>query len=284
MTSREALVATRQTLKAANFDDAAVESAHLLCHILGISKTELYSEPERMLTTSEIKELKLLTDRRLHHEPLAYIVGHCEFYGHDFHLSQHTLIPRPETELLVEEAVNFARGHHHPENQFTLADIGTGSGAIAISLALELPEARVYATDIDAQALKTAKINCRHHRVTARVVLLRGNLLEPLPEAVNVIIANLPYVRNYELETLEPEIANFEPRIALVGGEDGLDIIRRLLSQIQGKLRPNGCLLLETGYNQGKAVVSLLTRHFPGADVGLIPDLAGIDRVARAIL
>jgi release factor glutamine methyltransferase len=281
MTSREALLVTRQTLEAAGFDDAAGESALLLGHILEISKTELYSEPERMLTPSEIKELKLLTSRRLRHEPLAYIVGHCEFYGHDFRLTRHTFIPRPESELLVEEAVNFAR--RHPENQLTVADIGTGSGAIAISLALALPEARIYATEIDAQALKTARINCRRHRVTSRVVLLRGNLLEPLPEPVNVIIANLPYVKDYELEKLDPEIASFEPKIALAGGEDGLDMVRRLLTQVQGKLRPGGCLLLEIGYDQSKAASALLARHLPGADIKLIADLAGIERVARVV-
>ena len=282
MTSREALLVTRQTLEAAGFDDAAIESTLLLCHTLGRAETELYSEPERILTPSEIKKLKLLTNRRLRHEPLAYIVGHCEFYGHDFHLSRHTFIPRPETELLVEEAINFT--HRHPENQLTLADIGTGSGAIAISLALALPEARIYATEIAAPALKIARINCRRHRVSHRVILLQGNFLEPLPELVNVIIANLPYVKNDELEKLDPEIANFEPRIALAGGEDGLDMVRRLLPQVQRKLRPNGCLLLEIGYNQSKAVNSLLAHHLPRADIKLIADLAGIDRVARVVL
>ena len=283
MTSREALLVTRQTLAAAGFDDANVESTLLLGYILGISETELYSEPERILTPSEIKELELLTSRRLHHEPLAYIVGHCQFYGHDFHLTRHTFIPRPETEFLVEEAVNFAR-RHHPENQLTLADIGTGSGAVAISLALALPEARIYATEIDTQALKTARINCRQHGVSRRVILLQGDLLEPLPGPVNVIIANLPYVKNNELEKLDPEIANFEPRIALAGGEDGLDIVRRLLTQVQGRLHPDGCLLLEIGYTQSKAVNSLLVRHLPGADIKMIADLAGIDRVARVVL
>ena len=283
MTSGEALLVTRQTLAAAGFDDANVESTLLLGYILGISETELYSEPERILTPSEIKELELLTSRRLHHEPLAYIVGHCQFYGHDFHLTRHTFIPRPETEFLVEEAVNFAR-RHHPENQLTLADIGTGSGAVAISLALALPEARIYATEIDTQALKTARINCRQHGVSRRVILLQGDLLEPLPGPVNVIIANLPYVKNNELEKLDPEIANFEPRIALAGGEDGLDIVRRLLTQVQGRLHPDGCLLLEIGYTQSKAVNSLLVRHLPGADIKMIADLAGIDRVARVVL
>ena len=282
MTSTEALAATRQTLEAAELDDAAIESTLLLCHILGISETELYCEPEKTLTPSEIKKLKLLTNRRLHHEPLAYIVGHCQFYGHDFRLSRHTFIPRPETELLVEEAINFAR--HRPQNQLTAADIGTGSGAIAISLALALPEARIYATEIAAPALKIARINCRQHRVSRRVTLLQGNLLEPLPEPVKVIIANLPYVKNNELEKLDPEIANFEPRVALAGGEDGLDMVRRLLTQLPGRLRPQGCLLLEIGYTQSKAVNSLLARHLPRADIKLIADLAGNDRVARVVL
>ena len=282
MTSREAQVVTRQTLEAAGFDDAAIESALFLCHILGVSETELYTEPERILSPSEIKKLKLLTNRRLRHEPLAYIVGLCQFYGHDFRLTRHTFIPRPETELLVEEAINFT--HHYPQNQLTLADIGTGSGIIAISLALALPEARIYATEIDAPALKIASINCRRHGVSRRVILLQGNLLEPLPEPVNVIIANLPYVKNDELEKLDREIANFEPRTALAGGEDGLDIMRQLLPQIRGRLRPKGCLLLEIGYNQSQAVNSLLACHLPRADIKLIADLSGIHRVARVVL
>jgi release factor glutamine methyltransferase len=277
MTSREALLLTRQTLRAAKFDEATIESELLLRHVLGISRTKLYSEPERILTPVEIKELQILTNRRLLREPIAYILGHCEFYGHDFYLDQRVFIPRPETELMVEQAIKFAQHHYHSENQFAIADIGTGSGVIAISLALALPKVRIYATDIAASALQVANINCRRYQVAGQVVLVQGSLLESLPEPVNVIVANLPYVKN-------SEIINSEPAVALAGGEDGLDIIRQLLIQVRGKIHSKGCLLLEIGYGQGEAVNSLIHSCFPQAKVELIPDLAGINRVTKVIL
>jgi len=284
MTLREALVLTRQTLAAATSDEADIESELLLCHVLGISKTKLYSEPRRVLTPTEIKELQCSVNRRLLHEPIDYILGYCDFYGHAFYVDHRVLIPRPETELLVEKAIDFANHHNTSQNQFIIADIGTGSGVIAISLALALPKTRIYAIDIAASALHVAHLNCQRHHVTHQVTLLQGNLLEPLPEPTNVIIANLPYVKNHEMRTLTPEIIDFEPTVALAGGKDGLDIIRQLLIQVPGKIRPNGCLLLEIGYGQDKAVNSLINSCFPHASIKLIPDLSGINRIAKILL
>lgn len=284
MTSREALILTRQTLASANSDEAGIESELLLCHALGISKTKLYSEPQRVLTPTEIRGLQHSINRCLLHEPIAYILGHCDFYGHDFYVNHRVFIPRPETELLVEEAIDFAYHQNIPQSQLILADIGTGSGAIAISVALALPQARVYAVDITASALHVAHMNCQLHHVTHQVTLLQGNLLEPLPEPVNVIIANLPYVKNHELRMLPPEIMDFEPLVALTGGEDGLNVIRQLLNQTQEKICPGGCLLLEIGYGQKEPITSLINGHFPQGNVAIIPDLAGIERIARITL
>jgi len=284
MTSREALILTRQTLASVNSDEVGIESELLLCHVLGISKTKLYSEPQRVLTPTEIKELQHSTNRCLLHEPIAYILEHGDFYGHDFYVNHHVFIPRPETELLVEEAINFAHNHSISQNEFILADIGTGSGAIAISVALALPQAKVYAIDITTSTLHVAHINCQRHHVTQQITLLQGNLLEPLPEPVNVIIANLPYVKNHELRMLAPETIDFEPSVALIGGEDGLNVIRQLLNQIQGKICPGGCLLLEIGYGQKEPITSLINSHFAQASIEIIPDLAGIERIARIIL
>lgn len=284
MTSREALILTRQTLASANSDEAGIESELLLCHVLGISKTKLYSEPQRVLTPTEIKELQHSINRCLLHEPIAYILEQCNFYGHDFYVNHHVFIPRPETELLVEEAINFAHHHTISQNELILADIGTGSGAIAISVALALPQAKVYAIDITASTLHVAHINCQRYHVTHQVTLLQGDLLEPLPEPVNVIIANLPYVKNHELRMLPPEIIDFEPSVALIGGEDGLNVIRQLLNQIQGKICPGGCLLLEIGYGQKEPITSLINSHSAQASIEIIPDLAGIERIARIIL
>lgn len=284
MTLGDALYLTRCELAAANLDCATTEAELLLRHVLGISKTQIYSEPEQLLTTREINRLRHLTQRRLLHEPIAYILRCCEFYGIEFYIDHRALIPRPETELLVEEAINFARHHFSPGNKLTIADIGTGSGAIAISLALALPKVKIYATDISASALEVANINRRRYKVDSQVELLQGNLLEPLPEPVDTIVANLPYIRNCELQTLSPEITNFEPTLAIAGGNDGWDKIRLLLDQVPGKLRPEGYLLLEIGQRQDKAVSSMINSYFPQARVELIPDLSGINRVVRIIL
>jgi release factor glutamine methyltransferase len=162
-----------------------------------------------------------------------------------------------------------------------VADIGTGSGAIAISLALALPQAKIFATDISASALQVAEINCRRYRVDGHVILLQGDLLEPLPEPVDIITANLPYIKNCELKTLNLEITNFEPLIALVGGDDGLEKIRRLLDQIPGKIHPEGCLFLEIGQGQGEIVKPSIYNRFPEAMINLIPDLGGVERVVK---
>jgi release factor glutamine methyltransferase len=280
MTLSETLQSTNHMLSAAGIEDADIEAELLLCHLLRISKTQLYAERERLLNSAEAKSLQQLIQRRLLHEPTAYILRHCEFYGIGFYVDYRTFIPRPETELLVEKAIEFA--HQFWGRQFTIADIGTGCGAIAISLALAFPQARIYATDVSTSALEVAEINLRLHKVGCQVELLQGNLLEPLPRRVDMIVANLPYIKNWELETLSPEIINFEPVIALAGGEDGLDKMRQLLEQARGKINSGGCLLLEIGQGQGKAVSSLINSYFPQANIGLVTDLGGIDRVVVA--
>jgi release factor glutamine methyltransferase len=280
----KALQSATQTLLRARIDDASVEAELLLGHVLRISKTQLYTEPERVLTSAETRHLRNLVQRRINHEPTSYILGHCEFYGIDFYVDYHTFLPRPETELLVEKAVELAHRISHLEKRITIADIGTGCGAIAISLALALPQARIYATDISASALQVAKINCRRHGVNSQVELLQGNLLEPLPQPVDMIVANLPYIKGCEFKDLSPEITNFEPTIALAGGEDGLGKIQQMLEQMPGKLNYEACFLLEIGQGQGEMVTSLIRSYSPQASIELIPDLGGIERVVKVVL
>jgi len=281
---REALHSVAKTLRKAGIADASVEAELLLGHVLGMSKTQLYTEPERGLASAEIKHLWRLVHRRLDHEPTAYILGHCEFYGTDFYVDCHTLIPRPETELLVEKAVELAQRIFHPGKQITIADIGTGCGTIVVSLALALPQAKIYATDISASALRVAEINCQRHAVNSQVELLQGNLLEPLPQPVDMVIANLPYIKNYEFRDLSQEIRNFEPTVALAGGKNGLDKIQQMLEQMPKKLNYRACFLLEIGQGQGEMVTSLINSYFPQANIELIPDLGGIERVVNVIL
>ena len=281
MILREALQSVTQTLRRAGIADASVEAELLLGHILGMSKTQLYIEPERSLTSVETEHLCHLVRRRLDHEPAAYILGNCEFYGIDFCIDCHTFIPRPETELLVEKAVELASRISHQGKRITIADVGTGCGAIAISLALALPQAKIYATDISASALQVAEMNCRRHAVSSQVELLQGNLLEPLSQPVDMIVANLPYIKSCEFKDLSPEVRNFEPTTALAGGEDGLGKIQQILEQMPGKLNYGGCFLLEIGQGQGRMVTSLIKSYFPQASVELISDLSGIERVVK---
>ena len=281
MILREALRSTAQTLRVARIADASVEAELLLGHVLGMSKTQLYTEPERSLTSVETEHLRHLVRRRLDHEPAAYILRYCEFYGIDFYIDYHTFIPRPETELLVEKAVELAQRISHRGEQITIADIGTGCGAIAVSLALALPQAKINATDISAAALQVAEINCRRHEVNSQVELLQGNLLEPLPQPVDMIIANLPYIKTCELRDLSPEIRDYEPTMALAGGEDGLDKTQQMLEQMPGKLSYGAYFLLEIGQGQGEMVTSLIKSYFPQASIELICDLGGIERVVK---
>jgi len=280
----EALQSATKTLLRTRIDDASVEAELLLGHVLRMPRTQLYTEPERVLTSTETKHLWRLVQRRLDHEPTAYILGHCEFYGIDFCIDCHTFIPRPETELLVEKAVELAHRISYTGKRITIADVGTGCGAIAISLALALPQAKIYATDISASALQVAEMNCQRHGINSQVELLQGNLLEPLPQPVDMIVANLPYIKDCEFKDLSPEIINFEPTMALAGGEDGLDKIQQMLEQMPGKLNYGACFLLEIGQGQGEMATSLIKSYSPQASIELISDLGGIERVVEVIL
>lgn len=278
MTMEEALKEASKALASLSTEDAPLEAELLLMHILGIDRARLYIRLEDELSSRDEEAYSQLVIRRLSHEPIAYILGHREFFGHDFHVAPGVLIPRAESELLVEMALDFARSEFPHQNP-VIADIGTGSGAIAISLALLLPGARIYATDISSRALEIARVNCERHAVTDRVLLLQGAMLHPLPEAVDIIVANPPYVEDEELEKLSAEIRLFEPVEALLGGRDGLDKVRQLLAEAGGKLSPRGLLLVEIGAGQGEAAASWARKLYPRARVELARDLSGWERV-----
>jgi release factor glutamine methyltransferase len=274
MTVREALRKATETLTLNRFEEASLEAEILLRYLLGFSRVELHLRLEDSFSAEQTQELDQLIQRRLSHEPIAYITGQKEFFGLDFYVSCDTLIPRPETELLVEKALELTGNR----TLLAIADIGTGCGAIAIALAVHLPQTEVYAIDISAAALKVAALNCERLRVASRVHLLHGDLLQPLGK-VDLIVANLPYVSDREMGELSDDVRLFEPAIALSGGPDGLRQIRRLLAQAEDKLHPAGAVLLEISPGQGAAVVDLAGRHFPGSMVKVLPDLGGDDRV-----
>ncbi len=273
MTLREALKKARETLTAGGIESPSLESEILLRHVLKIDTIQLYVSLEYELSPALENEFRNLIERRLSGEPTPYITGHREFYGLDFNLTRDVLIPRPETELLVEMALKLAKGRQ------VIADIGTGCGAIAVALAVHLPEARIYATDISVPALEVARLNCRKHNVLDRVRLFQGDLLEPLPEPVDLIIANLPYVRKADLP--DKGTLSFEPRLALDGGADGMEVLRSLCYQLNGRLCGGGTVLLEVGLGMAKEISELLRRLFPTATVEVNRDLGGIERVIK---
>lgn len=273
---REALIWAVRTLPRSNNDSPRLDAEWLLGHVVGLTRAQLHAHPGRKLNAAEWSTYRQLIERRRQHEPVAYIVGHKEFYGLDFRVDRRVLIPRPETELLVEKGLEKGRSASHP---LAIADVGTGCGAIAISLAMHLPQAIIYALDASPQALEVAALNCRRHGVEGRVHLLHGDLLSPLPEPVDLVVANLPYVSRAEWEQLPPNITAYEPRLALDGGLDGLEAICRLLAQAWPYLKPQATILLEIGATQGTAVTYLARHYLPAATVEVVQDYAGLDRM-----
>jgi release factor glutamine methyltransferase len=271
---KQALSRARLILSGSDIEDAEIEGEVLLRHVMGIDRARLLASLDADMSPEQRQVFMKLVARRTKGEPTAYITGHREFYGLDFKVSPDVLIPRPETELLVEKAISLCRKFGYSK----IADIGTGCGAIAVSLAVNVPSVTIYATDISAEALKVAGQNCVKHGVADRVKLLKGDLLEPLPEPVDLIIANLPYVRQKDIPGKGP--LSYEPFSSLNGGEEGLDKIRRLCQGVGSKLNGNGSLLMEIGEGQREAVRDILHNNLPLADVETEKDLAGIERMA----
>ena len=262
-------------LRETGVESPRLDAEVLLAHSIGLTRRELYAELDRRPDATVVEVFNSFVARRLQREPVAYITGHKEFYGLELQVDRRVLIPRPETETLVEVALTIAR----QKQVSLLAEIGVGSGAIAIALAVNLPGAEVYAIDNSSDALAVAEENCRLHDVLDSVHLLLGDLLEPLPEPVGLIVANLPYVSRDELKGLAPEITEYEPLSALDGGREGLAYIRRLLEEPAPCLKPPGMVCLEIGATQALAVNDLARKAFSEPTVALVRDLAGLDRV-----
>lgn len=246
---------------------------------LGLKRVELLAEPTRKPTAEQSQTLCAMLSRRLTGEPLAYIVGTREFYGLEFMVDRRVLIPRPETELLVDKAVEactefIGRGVTKP----VVADVGTGSACVAVAIAASLPQATVYATDISQDGLDVARDNCLKHGVHHRVKLLCGDLLASLPERIHIIVANLPYVETQELPMLARELS-FEPRLALDGGPDGTVSIRRLLKSVRANEMTDSVLLMEIGNGQANLVAGLVHCILPSWHIEIHKDLSGTDRV-----
>ncbi len=248
----------------------------LLAHVLDCDRVSLYTNFDKPLKEEELRQYRELIRRRLAGEPTAYLIGEKEFWSLAFTVDERVLIPRPDTELLVEVALELARARGASPR---IAEIATGSGAVAIALAKELPDATVVATDLSAGALAVATANVERHGVGDRVELREGDLLAPLAgERFDVLVANLPYVPTGDLPTLSAEV-RCEPRGALDGGPDGLDLLRRLCAGAAAHLAPGGAIALEHGFDQGPGVRALLA-SLAGATTRT--DLAGQPRVTLA--
>jgi release factor glutamine methyltransferase len=266
----------------AGIEEAADEARVLLCHALKLSKSQLLAQTERIIVEDELALLGNLAGRRLEREPSAYILQNKEFYGLDLFVDSRVLIPRPETEILVEAAIGFARSWVADNKRaVTVVDVGTGSGAIAIALALNIQGSLVYAVDISAAALEVAAVNIERYGLKNRVIPVRSDLLQQINARVDIIAANLPYISVEGLPQLQPEITEFEPQVALQGGVRGMEVIVSLLEQVPEKINPDGAVFLEIGQGQEDGIMPVIGRCLPGCGVSLIKDLAGIHRVIK---
>jgi release factor glutamine methyltransferase len=267
---KEILQRSTSWLAGKGFPSARLEAELLLAHVLGVGRLDLYTASERPLERTEIDAYRTLLRRRAGGEPVAYLTGEREFYGLAFRVDPAVLVPRPETELLVDRARELRPA--------TVLDLGTGCGCIAVACAVRLPEAVLVATDVSAEALAIAEANARRHDVAERIRFLPGDLFAPLAaeERFDLVVSNPPYVPEGQAE----EVGRHEPRAALYAGADGLDLLRRIVAAAPDHLAPGGTLLAEIGEDQGGAVRALAEERF--ANVTIHPDLAGLPRFLEA--
>jgi release factor glutamine methyltransferase len=265
----EALTQARLIFTNSGIEESFLEAEILLRHALRIDRAALFASLHEGLSPAHKDLFFQLVERRRLGEPSAYITGHREFFGLDFKVDRRVLIPRPETELLVERTIDLCRRNKYS----TIADIGTGSGCIAISLARHLTGVHLFAVDISPDALEVAAQNSALYNVNHKITFLLGDLLNPLMEPADIIVANLPYVRTLDITS------KAEPVLALDGGLEGLDQITELCRQAPGKIKPGGRLLMEVGQGQANAVKNILHNTFAGDDVSVEKDLAGTARM-----
>jgi release factor glutamine methyltransferase len=265
-----------ERLTQADVDAPRLSAEVVLAHALELSRTQLLAQSDRPLTPDQFARAQRDVERLVNNEPLAYVVGHREFYDVDLLTDARALIPRPETECLVEYAIQIMADRSAP----LIADVGTGCGAIAVTLAKHLPQARVIATDLSPDAIDLARTNAQRIGVEARIAFRIGSILEPIAESLDLLAANLPYIDDKDWPYLAKTIRGHEPMMAFIGGPDGLDLVRALLRNAFRVLHPGSVILLEIGAYHGDAVTEIALQNFPQARVRIKPDYAGLDRLA----
>lgn len=284
LTVQQALQEGTRLLSQAGIESARLDAEVLLRHWLGVAQEALYRNPERPLSMEEHKLFHQALLRRTRGEPIAYITGHREFWSLDFIVTPDVLVPRPETERLVEVALE-GLGESGKAIKYTILDLGTGSGVLAVSLAKERGDSEIWATDISAEALGVAAENAARHGITDRIRLLQGDLFGPIrgrKRFFDMIVSNPPYIRRKEFSTLPLEVRDWEPRIALDGGADGLDFYRRVAREAHSYLVEEGFLVLEIGADMAQEVRRLFAETGYYSAISVFQDYAGRDRVVVA--
>ncbi|TVM01001.1 MAG: peptide chain release factor N(5)-glutamine methyltransferase [Candidatus Brocadia sp. WS118] len=273
-------------LKARGIDSPRMDAEVILSHLLGCKRIDLYAHPDRPVENTLAAIYQNAIRRRGQRVPLQYITHHAEFMSLDLYVDERVLIPRPETELLVEAVIEKSRILFH-EEEIILVDIGAGSGAIAITLAKKIDKARVFAVDISADALAVARMNADRHKVLHKITFVCGDTFEPLKKygvasKVHFIVSNPPYISSGEFQHLQKEVRDYEPYVALVSGRDGLQIFRRIIAQVKTWLMPGGYLLFEVGERQAQPVMQLIEDTGCFTKPACMKDYQNIDRIVVA--
>ena len=302
LTIRATLLWAEDYLLRYGVPDANIEAEYLLSHALDCKRAELHLKHASHISYNALQKFIDFVERRIKREPSQYILGEQEFWGLPFKVTKDVLIPRPETEVLVEEVIKTVNCERLNVNgrkkqtssisqftvhssQLTILDLCTGSGCIAISLAKEIPNSRVFAVDISEKALDVARENAERYDVADRITFLNGDLFEPLNGLnikADIIVSNPPYISKKMFQELQPEVKNYEPVTALYGGGDGLDFYRRIISETPAYLNAGGYLMLEMGYGQAEKIKRLIEQGDAFKDISVIKDFAGIERIIKA--
>lgn len=271
-----------------DFSNPLLDVQILLCYVLNVDKIYIYTHRNRLVDSQTVDNFLKLVKKRKEGYPIQYIVKKQEFMGLDFFVDEGVLIPRPDTEVLVESIIGIVnKGHFSKKDVIRIVDIGTGSGAITLSLAYYIENSLVYSVDISDRAIEIATKNCKRLGLENRVKFLQGDLLEPLMGLnlqgnVDIIVSNPPYIPSYDIQSLQREVSIYEPRIALDGGVDGLQYYRRIAYKSIDYLTEDGLLAFEIGYNQGDSVETILEEKGCFNDIQIVKDLSGHDRVVLA--
>jgi release factor glutamine methyltransferase len=262
---------------------ARLDAELLVAHALQLRRIDLYLQFDRPLRDDELESMREMVRRRGHGEPVAYITGAREFYGREFGITRDVLIPRPETETLVQVALDHVRVVADGRSVLRVADLGTGSGCIAVTLVCELPDIRLTATDVSGAALEVARANASRHGVSERITFVETSWADAVDGPIDIVVSNPPYVTPDELADTERDVRAFEPEVSLLGGEDGLQAYRALLESIRDRMKAESALFVEVDPRRGEAVLELMQATLPGSSTALHADLTGRARVAACV-